>query len=58
MSQADFFGPSLVLTLALLLLLGVLGQRLVGEVAAVDLVAGVTIGTIAGSTSISDRILL
>jgi len=58
MSPVEFVWRSVVLALALLVLVRLVGKRLVGEVAAVDLVVGITVGTIAGSTAISDRVPL
>ena len=58
MSALDFALRSLVLAVALLTLVRVIGKRLVGEVAAVDLVVAITVGTIAGSTSISPKVPL
>ncbi len=58
MTAWDFVVRSVVLALALLVLMRIVGKRLVGEVAAVDLVVGITVGTIAGSTAISDKIPL
>jgi uncharacterized membrane protein YcaP (DUF421 family) len=47
-----------VLAVALLVLARIFGKRLAGEVASVDIVVGVTVGTIAGSTSINDKVPL
>ena len=58
MTAWDFVVRSVVLALALLVLMRIVGKRLVGEVAAVDLVVGYTVGTIAGSTAISDKVPL
>ncbi|MDA8346992.1 MAG: hypothetical protein M0Z66_16235 [Thermaerobacter sp.] len=58
MSAADVVVRSLVLSVALLVLNRIIGKRLVGEVSAVDLVVGATVGTIAGSTSVSTRVPL
>ncbi len=58
MSAAEFIGRSLVLAVALLVLMRIVGKRLVGEVTAVDLVVGITVGTIAGSTAVSDKVPL
>jgi uncharacterized membrane protein YcaP (DUF421 family) len=58
MSPIEFIGRSLVLAIALLVLMRVVGKRLVGEVTAVDLVTGVSVGTIAGSTAITAAIPL
>ena len=58
MGPGAFILRSLVLAVALLVLVRLIGKRLVGEVSAIDLVAGVTIGTIAGATSITRTIPL